>query len=156
MHSPYTFDVYSAGLVWLRVAVPSLTSNEAMLYALRLELRRHRHEPQAWRRACTPPEGWEAVFGEATSEQRYAWELLVSLLAYEPSDRPSAAEALIGPYLNFDCSTGEAPLPAPQPWTLEGLFSSAGEFAGTGSGARTIVADECELPEDGIGAPMEA
>ena len=77
---------------------------------------------------------------------------MTSLLAYDPLQRPSAAEALLGSYLNFDCSTGGAPLPAPQPWTLEGLFVNAGELAGSPGHKRQLVAEECVLHDDEAGA----
>jgi len=137
VRQPFTYDVYSAGLLWLRLALPALT--EEGLYALRLSLRDKRHDLAAWRidaaAADALPDAWESAFpldGEA-------WQLLCGLMAPVPADRPVAAEALLSPFLNADChSTGE-PTPAPLPWTLDAVV------AGTTAAPRRIVAEECGL-----------
>ena len=155
---PYAYDVYSAALVWLSTAVPSIAASEEALYSLRMELKRHRHDAHAWRAASAAPpaEAWRATFGwradgtaaddhDAASDETtasrndraaHAWSLLASMLELEPASRPSAAEALVGPYLNDDCSTGAVAMPAARPWTLEALVG----------GARQAEADECAVP----------
>lgn len=75
------------------------------------------------------------------AEQEHAWQLLTALLALEPECRPSAAEALLGSYLNSDCTEGELPASAPEPWTFEGLLSATGAQP-----TRWLVSDECSLP----------
>ena len=40
---------------------------------------------------------------------RDAWQLLTRLLDVQSVSRPSAAEALLSPYLNADCADGEVP-----------------------------------------------
>lgn len=149
--SPYTYDVYSAALVWLCIAIPALGESEEALFALRMQLKAVRHDLGAWRATwpygVSPLDGWqESVFGAAASaplgsefEHEHAWQLLAALLAIEPSERATAAEALLSPYLNADCSIGSAPMPAPRPWTFEALVAQ------TGAAPRRLVSDECEL-----------
>ena len=63
------------------------------------------------------------------------------MLAFDPADRPSAAEALTLPYLDAACS-GDAPLaPAAPPWTLEALARAGTPVV---EGPR-LYADDCEL-----------
>ena len=161
---PYAYDVYSAALVWLCVAVPSFGASEEALYDLRMALKAHKHDAHSWRRAAAAPPadewfdafGWKADAANAAltggdgklasdrnaeaAARDHAWELLTGLLAFDPASRPSAAQALIGPYLNNDCSAGEVSLPAARPWTLEAVVSAAA------AEPRTVSADECALP----------
>jgi len=144
--APYTYDIYSAALVMMRTAVPRLS--EESLMSLRLELRQHRHDPHAWWQAADEaPDGWELAFGPlarrgalATPEQRELWELLCQMLAFDPSERPSAAEVLVGPFLNADCEAGGVPLPPPRPWTWQALVVARGEAE--------AVSEECALPPE--------
>jgi len=158
---PYAYDVYSAALVWLSVAVPRLGESEEALYDLRMEFRDSSHDLYAWRRAsASPPAGWEETFGwrgdEAQlkavtdevdevdeymlGEEERAWRLLTVMLALDPAKRPSAAEALLGPYLNSDCSLTEVELPALEAWSLEAL-------ANIGAPPKTLAAEYCVIPE---------
>ena len=159
--APYTYDVYSAGLCWLALMIPSLGEDDDALFALRVALRDHSHDPHAWRRtveaadADAPPlpSGFGEAFGigdatpltgtgetgeASTAQASLAWDLLTRLLAFEPSERPSAADVLVGPYLNEHCDT-EAPRHAAAPWTLESLVSPAGAHR------PPIVSDECAV-----------
>ena len=177
----YKFDIYAAALVWLCVAVPELAADDELLYELRIALRDHENDPDAWRRSCDgehgaeqPSDGcavpaskgfgrvfgwraarplrqWRRVFrifrkrptaeGGEGGEQERAWQLLTSLLELDPSRRPSAAEALLGKYLNYECSEAEMPMSAPEPWTIEALVGSVGAAP-----PRVMAADECALP----------
>ena len=108
-------------------------------------MRDHRHDLAAWRaeRTAPPCEGWRDAFGweeplDKTGVEAEAWSLLKQLLAFEPDQRPSAAEALLGHYLNINCAEGEVPVPAARPWTLDALV---------GRGA-TIYADDCAVDFD--------
>jgi len=78
---------------------------------------------------------------QSQQQQQHGWELLASMLALDPARRPSAAAALLGPYLNEHCAQPELPMPAAEPWTLEALISAAGAGA-----PRTLAAEECSLP----------
>lgn len=78
--------------------------------------------------------------GDAT--ETLAWDLLTSLLDSDGAKRPSAAEALLGRYLNEDCLAEDLPMSPPEPWTLEGLVGA------TGAGPpRRVAADACQVPE---------
>lgn len=184
----YAFDVYSAALVWLCVVVPSLAEDLDRLGDLRDELRAHRYNLHAWRRACTEPlsgetersgdkgatenteeadecavpatagfaqtfgwrahgsthafDGEQASHSDGVSED--AWQLLMSMVDLDPQERPSAADALLGRYLNCDCTAGEVPLPAPDPWTLDGLEALVSPMPAR----RRASADECSLHAD--------
>jgi len=63
------------------------------------------------------------------------------MLAFDPADRPAAAEARMGPYLNRDCSQEEGVrLPAPKPWTYEAVARAMG------ASPSVAVTEECLLP----------
>ena len=71
------------------------------------------------------------------------------MLAFDPEGRPSAAEALRGPFLNRFCDAELVPPPPARPWTLQALQA----LHGAGSG--TVERDECLLPDaDEMGAPL--
>jgi serine/threonine protein kinase len=142
--APYTYDVYSAALIWLRVAVPSLTAAEQPLYDLRLELKSYMHDPRAWHAGTAAlPEGFDREFdADGPNHRQQAWDLLCSLLTFNPTDRPCAADALLGDYLNSDCFSLTVPLPAPRPWTLEAAMTKALD-----SPPKHLDADECILPD---------
>ena len=86
-----------------------------------------------------------ATEGEET-EARRAWELLASLIAFDPAQRPTAASALLGPYLNSDCGTSEAPRPAAEPWTVEATVEAVVDTVSGGNVRHMLEADECALP----------
>ena len=138
---------------------------------MRMELKGHHHDLRAWHAhaaaAGTLPPGWSRAFasagphedarhhageehrelGDAEPLQRQlAWDLLSSLLAVEPAERPSAAEALIGPFLNAECELDGESAPAPRPWTLEALVAST-----LSAPPARLVAEQCVLPD----APAE-
>lgn len=118
---PYAFDVYSASITWLRTVIPGLRKSEDALFDLRVAIREERHVLEAWQEKAVLsqnlPEGWEAFF--ACAEGREACRLLKAMLQYEPVDRPTATDALMGPYLNPSCSRQNSlPEPPPVPWSL--------------------------------------
>ena len=77
------------------------------------------------------------------SDATLAWDLLTSLLDSDGAKRPSAAEALLGRYLNKECLAEDLPMSPPEPWTLEGLVGATG----AGPPRRVASADACEVPE---------
>lgn len=118
---PYAFDVYSAGVTWLRTVIPGLRKSEDALFDLRVAIRDERHDLEAWQENTVLsgqelPEGWEELF--ACAEGREAWRLLKGLLQYEAVRRPTATDALMESYLNPVCSEESRPEPPPVPWSL--------------------------------------
>lgn len=149
-HNPYAFDIYSAALIWLTFVEPLVGETEDALMDLRLQFKDHRHDLVEWRKAtATPPgPGWEEAFGwdfskeqkeQFSEKQEEAWRMLTAMLAFDPAQRPSAAEVLLGEYVNSDCSEDEVALPALEPWTLKALAN-----IGT---TRTLVPESCKVPE---------
>ena len=66
----------------------------------------------------TLPYGWHSLFG-SSREGIHALRLLSSMMSYSPAQRISASEALLGPYLNADCSADAPPdLPPAMPFSL--------------------------------------
>jgi hypothetical protein len=120
--SPWSFDVFSAALVWLRTLVPAFASKRH-LDNFRLAVRSERHSLDAWLEhslssfadesghkhtqpgwAETGSEGedmWARPFAffKRGEQGRLAWRLLRSMMHSDPSQRVTAAEALAGPYL---------------------------------------------------------
>jgi hypothetical protein len=149
--TPYTYDVFSAALVWLCVALPALGESEETLYMLRMSIKEHGHRLDAWRASWEggepPVAQWrdESIFGSTSEQaQKVGWELLVTLLAPAPHERPTAAEALLSPFMNADCALIDARMPAPRPWTLEGLAHAGAVLSGA-EPQRRLVAHECTI-----------
>lgn len=105
MERPDKFDMYSAGVTLLQMAFPNLRNDNALI-VFNKKLSSLNYDLRAWRRAeekrlgsklATDPlgEGFEIL----DLNNGAGWELLCSLLAYKPSDRPSASEALNNPWL---------------------------------------------------------
>ncbi len=153
---PWGYDMYSAALIWLRVAVGGLGESEEALYEWRMQLKRHSHCPIAWREECRRaaggvggageaaalPRGWDLHLGD-DEEGSFAWRLVSSMLASDPAERPCAAHALIDPYLN-DCTVQLAP-PA-RPWSIEAMAGSL--TPGVELQRRAVLAEECAV--DGL------
>lgn len=134
---PYAFDVYSAAITWLRVVLSEDEAidekadakqasfglgNEEQLFQWRISVRDFSHNLVLWEEYAalhnTLPYGWSSLFG-SSREGIFGLRLLSNMLSYSPAQRISASEALVGPYLNSDCSAEPTPdLPPPVPWSL--------------------------------------
>jgi serine/threonine protein kinase len=134
---PYAFDVYGVAVTWLRTILSEdkiLTNetdtqqssfglgNEENLFEWRLAVRDFSHCLVSWEEFAvlhnTVPFGWDSLFG-SSREGIHALRLLSSMMNYSPARRISASEALLGPYLNADCSAEAPPeLPPAMPWSL--------------------------------------
>jgi hypothetical protein len=75
------------------------------------------------------------------AEGVHASEIDVRLV---PHERPTAAEALLSPFMNADCALIDARMPAPRPWTLEGLAHAGAVLSGA-EPQRRLVAHECTI-----------
>ena len=143
--APYAFDVYSAAALWLRCIVPGLRQGEEALFAMRVAIRDSTpaHAFAEWHRAASAadslPAGWGDVFRGDDQSARLL-ELLAELLHLDASRRPSAAAALMGSYLNNQCSMEPLPLPPARPWSLEALQRIP-------QGEQVVGAEECELED---------
>ena len=121
--TPWTYDVFSAALVWLRAIVPHFRASEDELFRFRRDLRDHGKGSveRMFATALTDddygtssadellPGGWERPLAFFTEGQqgRLAWRLLTAMLAHEPTKRATAADALAGPYLG-GCGADDA------------------------------------------------
>lgn len=136
---PYAFDMYGAAITWLRTVLSDnkpidveddiLTQqsafglgDEEQLFQWRLAVRDFSHSLVSWEEYAvlhnTLPYGWSSLFG-SSREGINALRLLSNLLSYSPANRISASEALLGSYLNSDCSAAVPPeLPPAMPWSL--------------------------------------
>ncbi|KAL7532548.1 hypothetical protein ACHAWF_005958 [Thalassiosira exigua] len=137
---PYAFDVYGAAVTWLQTVLsedgPDESGDGAVagersacglgdeeeLFQWRLSVRDFGHHLVAWEEYAalhgSLPHGWDGLFG--TSRRGiHALRLLSEMLSYSPARRSSAAEALVGPYLNPDCDAEAPPeLPPAMPFSI--------------------------------------
>ena len=155
--APYAFDIYSAALIWLSVAIPAISASEQALYDLRMSWRDHRYGLAAWHAAMTDAadaEGmpwrelldWSACTANGeplpanARTNEAAWQLLHRLIDPRPDHRFSAAEALLSSYLNADCATEAVPMQALDARSYQALATRGGAW-------RTLDANECLLPD---------
>jgi len=111
-NAPFAYDVFSAAVVWLRCAMPALQgTDDAPLENFRAELTAADGLVERWlarklagQEAAAWLQGLE--FFDGGVEGRLAWRLLRAMLEPDARNRPSAREALAGPYLGPSC-TGE-------------------------------------------------
>jgi len=127
---PYAFDVYSAAITWLRIVIPGFALSEDNLFNFRIQVKDENHDLDAWQKKYMPlsddketiPDGLEEFF--KCDEGRKAWRLLCKMLDYDPSQRPTAADALLGTYLNPTCQEEAQSEPPPVPWSLSSHLES--------------------------------
>ncbi|KAL3812013.1 hypothetical protein ACHAXA_001320 [Cyclostephanos tholiformis] len=142
---PYAFDMYSAAITWIRMALSDDghdeeladdedvndddaarssrgLGNENELFKWRMDVRNFGHDLVAWEEYATLhdslPHGWDDLFGSSRLGIQ-ALRLLSNMMSYSPEFRMSAAEALVGPYLNPGCDAGPPPeLPPAMPYSI--------------------------------------
>ncbi|EYU34597.1 hypothetical protein ABFS82_05G029500 [Erythranthe guttata] len=101
LNLPDRFDIYSAGLIFLQMAFPSLRSDSALIQFNR-QLKRCDYDLIAWRKTVEPrasPDlrrGFELLDLDGGG----GWELLTSMVRYKARQRTSAKAALAHPYFN--------------------------------------------------------
>ena len=96
--------------------------DEDELFKWRIDVRNFGHDLISWEEYATLhnslPYGWDSLFGSSRHGIQ-ALRLLSNMMSYSPSNRMSAAEALIGPYLNPDCDAESPPdLPPAMPFSV--------------------------------------
>ncbi|PNW87375.1 hypothetical protein CHLRE_02g120250v5 [Chlamydomonas reinhardtii] len=107
MEKPDRFDMYSCGITLLQMVFGHLRNDNALI-AFNKRLQELKWDLPAWRReeeAKLPSakgalaESLEAGFEALDADGGAGWDLLMRLLAYKPTDRPSAAAVLAHPWL---------------------------------------------------------
>ncbi|KAL7535390.1 hypothetical protein ACHAXR_006459 [Thalassiosira sp. AJA248-18] len=138
---PYAFDLYGAAVTWLRTVLSEdshderESNNDATdksstrglgdiddLFKWRLAVRDYGHNLVAWEEYAalhnSLPYGWESLFG-SSRQGIQALRLLSNMMSYYPDRRMSAAEALVGSYLNPSCDAEPPPeLPPAMPFSI--------------------------------------
>ena len=89
---PWTYDVYSAALVWLRSVLPSCSSRQGFD-----DMRSALHAARSHVQIGDLLAG--AADGRATAVHADAWRLVEAMLAPEPLERATACQALCSPYI---------------------------------------------------------
>jgi serine/threonine protein kinase len=151
---PYAFDVYSAAITWLRIVIPGFRQSEDALFDFRIQVKHENHDLEAWQKNIALslsdnnnnnnnnnsklPEGWEEFF--ECDDGRKAWSLLCKMLKYNPSERPTAADLLLGNYLNPTCQEEAQSEPPPVPWSITSHLESI-------SMMQHRPVEECLLPD---------
>ncbi|CAA6671278.1 unnamed protein product [Spirodela intermedia] len=99
MNLPDRFDIYSLGLIFLQMAVPSLRSDSALIQFNR-QLKRCDYDLNAWRAAAEARAGPDLRRGLELLDLDggIGWELLTSMVRYRARQRTSAKGALAHPY----------------------------------------------------------
>ncbi|XVE91378.1 hypothetical protein REPUB_Repub01dG0004600 [Reevesia pubescens] len=99
MNLPDRFDIYSAGLIFLQMAFPSLRTDSALIQFNR-QLKRCDYDLVEWRKTVEPRaspdlrKGFELL----DLDNGIGWELLQSMVRYKARKRISAKAALAHPY----------------------------------------------------------
>lgn len=101
MNLPDRFDIYSAGLIFLQMAFPSLRTDSSLIQFNR-QLKRCEYDLVAWRKTVEPrasPDlrrGFELL----DLDGGIGWELLTSMVRFKARRRTSAKAALAHPYFD--------------------------------------------------------
>ncbi|XP_077245148.1 serine/Threonine kinase domain protein [Tasmannia lanceolata] len=101
MNLPDRFDIYSAGLMFLQMAFPSLRTDSNLIQFNR-QLKRCGYDLTAWRKSVEPRAGPDLRrgFELLDLDGGNGWELLTSMVRYRARQRTSAKAALAHPYFN--------------------------------------------------------
>lgn len=101
LNLPDRFDIYSAGLIFLQMAFPSLRSDNSLIQFNR-QLKRCDYDLVAWRKTVEPRCGPELRkgFEMLDLDGGIGWELLKSMVRYKARQRLSAKAALAHPYFD--------------------------------------------------------
>ncbi|WIA41568.1 hypothetical protein OEZ86_008933 [Tetradesmus obliquus] len=100
MDHPDKFDMYSVGILLLQMAFPNLRSDNSLI-AFNRRLQELGWDLPAWKREVVRkhprglPKDLEEGFEVLEAEGGAGWDLACQLVSYNPSDRPTAGEALL-------------------------------------------------------------
>ncbi|OVA06748.1 Protein kinase domain [Macleaya cordata] len=103
MNLPDRFDIYSAGLIFLQMAFPSLRTDSGLIQFNR-QLKRCEYDLVAWRKTVEPRASAELRkgFELLDLDGGIGWELLTSMVRYKARKRTSAKGALAHPYFDSE------------------------------------------------------
>lgn len=101
MNLPDRFDIYSAGLIFLQMAFPSLRTDSNLIQFNR-QLKRCGYDLVTWRKTVEPRASQELRkgFELLNLDEGIGWELVTSMVRYKARQRTSAKGALAHPYFN--------------------------------------------------------
>lgn len=102
LNSPDRFDMWSAGITLLQLAIPPLRSDTTLVTFSRQMAEKYNWDLRAWRAATESKLGKEWRDGLATLDAfgGGGWDLVVNLVQYEPKNRLSAVAALAHPWFD--------------------------------------------------------
>lgn len=103
LNCPDRFDIYSAGLIFLQMAFPSLRSDSNLIQFNR-QLKRCGYDLNAWRSLVEPRAAPDLKRGFEIMDLDggIGWELLTSMVRYKARQRLSAKAVLAHPYFNSE------------------------------------------------------
>ncbi|KAK9116068.1 hypothetical protein Sjap_015015 [Stephania japonica] len=101
LNLPDRFDIYSAGLIFMQMAFPSLRTDSALIQFNR-QLKRCDYNLTAWRNTIEPRASPDLRKGLELLDldDGRGWELLTSMVRYKARQRTSAKGALAHPYFD--------------------------------------------------------
>ncbi|KAJ7943210.1 Serine/threonine protein kinase [Quillaja saponaria] len=101
MNLPDRFDIYSTGLIFLQMAIPTLR-NDSGLIQFNRQLKRCDYDLYAWRKTVEPRAGPDLRrgFELLDLDGGRGWELVTSMVRYKARQRTSAKAALALPYFD--------------------------------------------------------
>jgi len=103
MNYPDRFDIYSAGVSMLQMVFAPLRSDNALIVFNRRLRKEFDYDLDKWRKQEKGRQ-YDEGFKILDANDGAGWDLLRKLLAYEPKDRPTAAEALNHPFFGASMS----------------------------------------------------
>ncbi|XP_058107898.1 serine/threonine-protein kinase STN7, chloroplastic [Magnolia sinica] len=103
MNLPDRFDIYSAGLIFLQMAFPSLRTDSSLIQFNR-QLKRCGYDMVEWRRTVESRAGPDLRrgFELLDLDGGIGWELLTSMVRFKARQRTSAKAALAHPFFNSE------------------------------------------------------
>ncbi|XP_021910207.1 serine/threonine-protein kinase STN7, chloroplastic [Carica papaya] len=99
MNLPDRFDIYSAGLIFLQMAFPSLRTDSSLIQFNR-QLKRCNYDLNAWRKGVELRPEFRRGFDLLDLDGGKGWELLTSMVRFKARQRISAKTALAHPYFD--------------------------------------------------------
>jgi hypothetical protein len=121
LNAPDRFDMYSVGVVLLQMAFPLLRGDNTLINFNKLLAEQYGWNLNAWRKALERrgDKAYAEGFAVLDADGGAGWDLLCSLIQYDPSRRLSSSAALAHPWFG-----GAAPLAA-----LSSTVASLGKVA---------------------------